>query len=89
MARTTDGFEIAEADLRQRGPGQLFGTRQHGLPELHVANIVEDFALLERARQDAFDLIARDPTLEKPEHQILLPALKRMFGEKLALIDAA
>jgi len=89
MARTTDGFEIAEADLRQRGPGQLFGTRQHGLPELHVANIVEDFALLEQARQDAFELIGQDPTLENPDHQLLLPALKRMFGQKLALIDAA
>ncbi len=89
MARTTDGFKIAEADLRQRGPGQLFGTRQHGLPELHVANIIEDFSLLEKARQDAFDLVAADPSLERPEHQTLIPALKRMFGEKLALIDAA
>jgi ATP-dependent DNA helicase RecG len=89
MARTTDGFEIAEADLRQRGPGQLFGTRQHGLPELHVASIVDDFGLLEKARQDAFELVAADPTLTRAEHQRLLPALKRMFGEKLALIDAA
>ncbi len=89
MAETTDGFRIAEADLRQRGPGQLFGTRQHGLPELHVANIVEDFSLLEQARQDAFDTVARDPALSRPEHQILLPALRRMFGQKLALIDAA
>jgi ATP-dependent DNA helicase RecG len=89
MAETTDGFRIAEADLRQRGPGQLFGTRQHGLPELHVANIVEDFSLLEQARQDAFDIVARDPALSRPEHQILLPALRRMFGQKLALIDAA
>jgi ATP-dependent DNA helicase RecG len=88
MARTTDGFEIAEADLRQRGPGELFGTRQHGLPELHVASILDDFGLLEKARQDAFDLVAADPTLAKPEHQALLPGLKRMFGEKLSLIDA-
>jgi ATP-dependent DNA helicase RecG len=89
MARTTDGFEIAEADLRQRGPGQLFGTRQHGLPELHVASIVEDFALLEKARQDAFDIVAKDPTLTQSDHQPLIPALKKMFGQKLALIDAA
>jgi ATP-dependent DNA helicase RecG len=88
MARTTDGFAIAEADLRQRGPGELFGTRQHGLPELHVASILDDFGLLEKARQDAFDLVAADPTLAKPEHQALLPGLKRMFGEKLSLIDA-
>ncbi len=89
MTQTTDGFRIAEADLRQRGPGQLFGTRQHGLPELHVANIIEDFNLLEQARQDAFDIVNRDPALTRPEHQPLVPALKRMFGQKLALIDAA
>jgi ATP-dependent DNA helicase RecG len=89
MTQTTDGFRIAEVDLRQRGPGQLFGTRQHGLPELHVANIVEDFGLLEQARQDAFNIVDRDPSLTRPEHQPLLPALKRMFGQKLALIDAA
>jgi ATP-dependent DNA helicase RecG len=89
MVRTTDGFQIAETDLRQRGPGQLFGTRQHGLPELHVASIVDDFALLEKARQDAFDIVAKDPTLTQPDHQPLLPALRKMFGEKLALIDAA
>jgi len=89
MARTTDGFKIAEADLAQRGPGQLFGTRQHGLPELHVADIVADFEILEQAREDAFEIVATDPTLSRPEHQALIPALKRMFGEKLKLIDAA
>jgi ATP-dependent DNA helicase RecG len=89
MARTTDGFKIAEADLRHRGPGQFFGTRQHGLPELRVADIIEDFALLEQARRDAFELVAGDPKLARPEHNRLLPALKRVFGQKLALIDAA
>jgi len=89
MSQTTDGFKIAEADLRQRGPGQLFGTRQHGLPELHVASIVDDFGLLEQARQDAFEIVAADPALARPEHAALVPALQRMFGQKLALIDAA
>jgi ATP-dependent DNA helicase RecG len=89
MAETTDGFRIAEADLRQRGPGELFGTRQHGLPELRVGNLVQDFSLLEKARQDAFDLIRRDPKLEHPEHQAIVPRLRRMFGGKLSLIDAA
>ena len=88
MAETTDGFKIAEADLRQRGPGELFGTRQHGLPELRVANIIDDFSMLEAARQDAFDLIASDPQLERPEHSRLIPDLRKMFGTKLALIDA-
>jgi ATP-dependent DNA helicase RecG len=89
LAQTTDGFEIAEADLRHRGPGELFGTRQHGLPELRVADIVNDFSLLEKARQDAFEIVAADPRLTRPEHQLLIPGLKRMFGVKLALIDAA
>jgi len=89
LARTTDGFKIAEADLAQRGPGELFGTRQHGLPELRVASIINDFTLLEQARADAFALVAADPELRQPEHQVLIPALKQMFGEKLALIDAA
>ena len=79
LAETTDGFRIAEADLKQRGPGELFGTRQHGLPPLHVADIVEDFGLLEEAREDAFELIRRDPKLEKPEHRGLLLRLKRAF----------
>jgi ATP-dependent DNA helicase RecG len=89
LAQTTDGFEIAEADLRHRGPGELFGTRQHGLPELRVADIINDFGLLEKARQDAFEIVAADPRLARPEHQLLIPGLKRMFGQKLKLIDAA
>ncbi len=89
LAETTDGFRIAEADLKQRGPGELFGTRQHGLPPLHVADIVEDFELLEEAREDAFELIRRDPKLEKPEHRGLLLRLKRAFRGRLALVDVA
>jgi ATP-dependent DNA helicase RecG len=88
LTQTTNGFEIAEADLSQRGPGELFGTRQHGLPELRVADLVRDFELLEKARQDAFELARRDPTLSQPHHRRLLPRLRRMFGQKLALIDA-
>ncbi len=89
MARTTDGFRIAEADLKQRGPGELLGTRQHGLPELRVGSIIDGFALLETARQDAFAIVAADPQLRRPEHARMVPALKRLFGDKLALIDAA
>ncbi|MEP0848714.1 MAG: ATP-dependent DNA helicase RecG [Phycisphaerae bacterium] len=88
MIETTDGFRIAEADLRLRGPGELFGTRQHGLPELRVASLVDDFELLEQARRDAFDIVAGDPNLAAPEHRNLLPALRKMFAGKLALIDA-
>lgn len=88
MVETTDGFRIAEADLRQRGPGELLGTRQHGLPELRVASLVDDFALLEQARQDAFEIVSSDPGLERPEHSGLLPALRTMFVGKLALLEA-
>lgn len=89
MTQTTDGFRIAEADLKQRGPGEFFGTRQHGLPPLHIASIVDDFGLLEIAREDAFALVRDDPRLQQPAHRGILPPLKKMFGEKLALIDAA
>lgn len=89
MARTTDGFKIAEADLEQRGPGELFGTRQHGLPELRAADLVSDYELLEQAREDAFALVRGDPRLERREHAALLPALRRVFGDRLRLIDAA
>ncbi|MFN0135907.1 MAG: REP-associated tyrosine transposase [Phycisphaerae bacterium] len=88
LAQTTDGFKIAEADLRLRGPGELFGTKQHGLPELRIGDLVRDFELLEHARREAFDLIAADPELKKAEHAPLVPALRRMFGKTLALIDA-
>ncbi len=89
MARTTDGFRIAEADLKLRGPGQFFGTKQHGLPELRMASLADDFGLLEQARQDAFALVAADPMLSRPEHQAVQAALRKMFAGKLALIDAA
>jgi ATP-dependent DNA helicase RecG len=70
---TTDGFRIAEADLRLRGPGELMGTRQSGLPELKAARLVEDAKLLEQAREDAFALVARDPGLATaPELRALL-----------------
>ena len=88
MTQTNDGFKIAEADLRLRGPGELLGTRQHGLPELRVGHLVDDFDLLEQAREDAFEIIRNDPALKKPEHGRLLPALRRAFGEKLKFVDA-
>ncbi|HLY74933.1 MAG TPA: ATP-dependent DNA helicase RecG, partial [Planctomycetota bacterium] len=70
---TSDGFRIAEADLRLRGPGELLGTRQSGLPELKAARLVEDARLLELAREDAFALVARDPALSTaPELRALL-----------------
>ncbi len=65
MVKTTDGFRIAEEDLDIRGPGEFFGTRQSGIPDLKVASIVRDARLLEQARKEAFAMIDRDPYLEK------------------------
>jgi ATP-dependent DNA helicase RecG len=66
LAATTDGFEIAEADLRIRGPGEFLGTRQSGMPELRIASLVGSVALLAEAREDAFELVRDDPGLEGP-----------------------
>ena len=75
MTATTDGFEIAESDLEIRGPGELFGTRQHGLPELKLANLTKDMRLLELSREEAFRLVKEDPTLSKPENRLLKESL--------------
>ena len=87
MTRSRDGFEIAEHDLKLRGPGELFSARQHGLPDLKIANIVEDFELLNLARRDAFSVIADDPTLTQPDHLILRQEIIHRFGDKLGLVD--
>ena len=71
LCSTTDGFRIAEADLSMRGPGELVGSRQHGLPVFKAADLVNDFDLLVQARDDATDLLRSDPTLSAPQHQLL------------------
>ena len=83
---TLDGFQIAEADLDIRGPGEFFGTRQHGLPEIRFGNILKDFAIMERARAEAFDLIAKDPELREEHHRLLKDALAVRFKDRLDLI---
>ncbi|MHC4497607.1 MAG: ATP-dependent DNA helicase RecG [Planctomycetota bacterium] len=89
MTRSNDGFEIAEHDLRLRGPGELFSARQHGLPDLKIANIVDDYELLVMARKNAFELVSQDPTLKKAENRNIREALLAKFGDSLGLADVA
>ena len=83
MVDSTDGFKIAEIDLKLRGPGDFLGTRQSGLPEFQLANIAEDQDILQAARDAAFELFNRDPQFTLPEHQYLarhFAAYKRAYG---------
>ncbi|PZN10527.1 MAG: DNA helicase RecG [Bacillota bacterium] len=84
MCRTQSGFEIAEIDLRLRGPGDFFGTRQHGLPALRVADPVRDAGLLRQAREAARALLQRDPDLRLPEHAALRQEVLSRYGAYLA-----
>jgi ATP-dependent DNA helicase RecG len=85
MTRTSDGFEIAEMDLRLRGPGEFFGTRQHGLPELKIADITKELELLQVAREDALAILSSDPNLRDPAHRMLREELRLRFGQTLQL----
>ncbi len=89
MTRSNDGFEIAEHDLRLRGPGEMLSTRQHGLPDLKIANIVDDFDLLVLARKNAFELVSQDPMLARAEHRNIRRALLAKFGDAIGLADVA
>jgi ATP-dependent DNA helicase RecG len=89
MTRSNDGFEIAEHDLRLRGPGEMFSTRQHGLPDLKIANIVDDFDLLMMARKNALEMVSQDPMLAQAEHKNIRRALLARFGDAIGLADVA
>jgi ATP-dependent DNA helicase RecG len=85
LVQSTDGFMIAEEDLRIRGPGEFFGVRQWGMPEFRAANLIRDGALLEQARHEAFGLLAADPHLTAPQHHSLRAAMLRKWQSKLDL----
>jgi ATP-dependent DNA helicase RecG len=85
MTGTNDGFKIAEVDLELRGPGDFFGTRQSGLPEFRVADLLRDGAMLEEARREAFALVQADPQLLAPGHRGLRGALLARWRGKLDL----
>lgn len=83
MTSTTDGFLIAEADLKTRGPGDLEGTMQSGMPmELHVANLATDGQIVQLARDCVDSLLASDPELSAPANAMLLPELRRLFARE-------
>ncbi len=85
LVRSTDGFVIAEQDLRIRGPGEFFGFRQWGMPEFRVANLIRDADLLQQVRQEAFELLRHDPHLKAPMHQGLREVMVRKWEKKLDL----
>jgi len=85
MVETNDGFKIAEVDLQLRGPGEFFGTRQSGLPEFRVADLLRDTAILEEARREAQAIIAEDAELRSPAHRGLREALLTRWRGKLDL----
>ena len=81
MTSTTDGFKIAEEDLKLRGPGDFFGSRQHGLPSLRIADLAGDMLLLREAQDAAQKLIRLDPELSRPEHKLLHNRVRKLFAE--------
>ena len=87
MSESSDGFRIAEEDLQIRGPGDFFGTRQSGLPDLRIANIVRDSFLLGEARKEAFAVIENDP--EMNGYPVLRKSLEIFWKGKLELFKTA
>ena len=88
MARTTDGFEIAEMDLKIRGPGQIFGTRQAGLPEFRFADLGRDGDLVRMARKEAQCLLDADPELADPGHRALLQRVEAVDLGRMPVVEA-
>lgn len=80
MCRTNDGFRIADADLKLRGPGDFFGDRQHGLPALKIADMAADMECLNHAQEAARAILTDDPALEQPEHRSLRAEVRQLFA---------
>jgi ATP-dependent DNA helicase RecG len=89
MVRTQNGFELAEIDLQQRGPGEFFGTRQAGLPEFRVANLARDREILEMAKVEATKFVeSKDPTMSKAETDAVWARLKKQWQRRYGLVEA-
>jgi ATP-dependent DNA helicase RecG len=87
LERTTNGFEVAEADWELRGPGDLLGTAQSGLPALRIGNLKSDAKLMQTARQAAASIFATDPSLERPENQRFRPLIVEEQGRSFANVS--
>ena len=85
LCSTSDGFAVAQYDLETRGPGDFFGSRQHGLPTLQVADLMNDTRTLHAAQSEAAALLAADPLLERPEHALLARQVEQMFEQAGAM----
>ena len=85
LCSTTDGFAVAQYDLETRGPGDFFGSRQHGLPTLQIADLMNDSRTLHAAQAEAAALLAADPLLEQPEHALLEQQVQQMFDKAGAM----
>jgi ATP-dependent DNA helicase RecG len=86
MSETTDGFKIAEEDLEIRGPGEFFGKKQSGMPDLKMGNILRDIRILEAAREEAFARVKSDPLLQDPGNVRLLSEMQKRYAGKSSLI---
>ena len=81
LCSTSDGFAVAQYDLETRGPGDFFGSRQHGLPTLQIADLMNDTRTLHAAQSEAAALLTEDPLLERPEHALLARQVEQMFDK--------
>ena len=85
LCSTTDGFAVAQYDLETRGPGDFFGSRQHGLPTLQIADLMNDTRTLHAAQSEAAALLAEDPLLTAPDHALLAAQVEQMFEKAGAM----
>lgn len=86
MVKISDGFKLSEIDLKMRGPGDFFGTRQSGLPEFRFSNIARDVRILQKAREDASEIIKDDPDMKKPQNKIIVENLKYVWRREIEFL---
>jgi ATP-dependent DNA helicase RecG len=85
LSRVSDGFKISEEDLKLRGPGDFFGSRQHGLPQLKIADMTQDITILKSAQDAAHKVFKEDRTLLKPENKHISELINRLFDKSVII----